>query len=136
MDQAQQQAQTQLPVQDLKEDQLNTSERERVDEIAKQINVTDSQAIIQYGVGAQTKISEFSDQVLREIQTKDAGYSGEILNDLMIQVKELDVGSLSQEESIFAKIPLLSSLVSSTKKFMARYESVSVQIEKIIDELH
>jgi uncharacterized protein YaaN involved in tellurite resistance len=117
-------------------DQLNQTERERVEEIAKAINISDSQAVIQYGVGAQTKISEFSDQVLKEVQTKDTGYSGEILNNLMLKVKELDIDSLSKEEGILSKIPILSSLVSSSKKFFAKYETVSLQIEKIIDELH
>ncbi|MCB1178899.1 MAG: toxic anion resistance protein [Leptospiraceae bacterium] len=119
-----------------KAEELNSSQKDRVNEIAAGINIEDSQAVIQFGVGAQTKISEFSDQVLKEIQTKDTGYSGEILNDLMFKIKDLDIDSLSQEESILSKIPILSSLVSSSKKFFAKYETVSVQIEKIIDELH
>jgi uncharacterized protein YaaN involved in tellurite resistance len=117
-------------------DNLNKSDLEKIDEISKSINIFDTQAIIQFGVGAQTKISEFSDSVLKEIQTKDAGESGLILNDLMIQIKELDVDSLSSEESFLSKIPLISNIVSSSKKFIAKYDTVSVQIEKIIDELH
>lgn len=118
------------------ENELSATEQERVKQISESIKVDDSQAVLQYGMGVQTKISEFSDSVLKEVQTKDAGYSGEILNNLMTQIKELDVGSISEEEGVLAKIPLLSSFVSSTKKFIARYEKVSVQIEKIIDELH
>ncbi|MDX1957125.1 MAG: toxic anion resistance protein [Leptospiraceae bacterium] len=117
-------------------DQLNQTEKERVEEIVKSINVEDSQGIIQYGVGAQTKISEFSDSVLKDIRAKDAGYSGEILTELMLKVKELDVDSLGDSESFISKIPLLGSLVSGSKKFLAKYDTISVQIEKIIDELH
>ena len=117
-------------------EQLNSTERQRLEEIAKSINITDSNAIIQFGVGPQTKVSEFSDQVLKEVQTKDIGHSGEILNNLMLKIKELDVESLAKEESVLSKIPILSSLVSSSKKFFAKYETVSLQIEKIIDELH
>ena len=116
--------------------ELSPSEKQKVGEITKSINLNDSQSIIQYGVGVQTKISEFSDNVLQEIQSKDAGQSGEILNNLMLKIKEMDIGSLSTEESFLAKVPILSGFVSSTKKFISRYEKVSFQIEKIIDELH
>ncbi len=116
--------------------ELSPSEKQKVGEITKSINLNDSQSIIQYGVGVQTKISEFSDNVLQEIQSKDAGQSGEILNNLMLKIKEMDIGSLSTEESFLAKVPIISGFVSSTKKFISRYEKVSFQIEKIIDELH
>lgn len=116
--------------------ELSPSEKQKVQEISKSINLNDSQGIIQYGVSVQTKISEFSDNVLQEIQSKDAGQSGEILNNLMLKIKEMDIGSLSTEESFLAKVPILSGFVSSTKKFISRYEKVSFQIEKIIDELH
>ncbi len=116
--------------------ELSPAEKQKVVEIAKSINLNDSQSVIQYGVGVQSKISEFSDNVLQEIQSKDAGQSGEILNNLMLKIKEMDIGSLSTEESFLAKVPILSGFVSSTKKFISRYEKVSFQIEKIIDELH
>jgi uncharacterized protein YaaN involved in tellurite resistance len=116
--------------------ELSPTEKRKVQEISKSINLNDSQGIIQYGVSVQTKISEFSDNVLQEIQSKDAGQSGEILSNLMLKIKEMDIGSLSTEESFLAKVPILSGFVSSTKKFISRYEKVSFQIEKIIDELH
>lgn len=118
------------------EGELSQREKERIEEIARSINIEDSQNIIQYGVSAQSKVSEFSDQILKEVRTKDVGYSGEILNNLMLKIKELDINSLSEEKGVLSKIPILSSLVSSSKKFLAKYETVSVQIEKIIDELH
>ncbi|HMV79245.1 MAG TPA: toxic anion resistance protein [Leptospiraceae bacterium] len=130
-------AQAQTSVEEVKNlEQLSPSEQQRVDEIAKSINVTDSQGVIQYGVGTQSKISEFSDSVLKEIKTKDAGENGEILTDLMLKIKDLDVESLSDSDGFLSKIPLISSLVSSSKKFLAKYDTISVQIEKIIDELH
>jgi uncharacterized protein YaaN involved in tellurite resistance len=116
--------------------ELTPSDKKKVQEISQSINLSDSQTIIQYGVGVQTKISEFSDQVLKEIQSKDAGQSGEILSNLMLKIKEMDIGSLSTEESFLSKVPILSNFVSSTKKFISRYEKVSFQIEKITDELH
>src|ERR1041385_3721541 len=47
---------------------LSPQELQRVDEIKKQINVEDSQAIITYGVGAQRDVSSFADTILNEVR--------------------------------------------------------------------
>ncbi len=113
---------------------LTVEEKAKVDEIANSINLADSQEIIQFGVGAQSKISGFADTILDQIRAKDAGVAGELLTNLMVNVKELDVESLS-EGSALAKIPILGNLVDRFKRFAARYEKMSVEIEKIVDEL-
>ncbi len=113
---------------------LTDDEKKKVEEITKQFQITNSQEIIQYGVGAQSKISSFADSILNQIRAKDAGYAGEVLTNLMLKVKEIDVDSLTSG-SFVSKIPLIGSFVSSAKKFAARYDKLSVSIEKIIDEL-
>ncbi|MEI6681534.1 MAG: toxic anion resistance protein [Bacteroidota bacterium] len=114
---------------------LNPEQLARIEDIKKQINVEDSQAIITYGVGAQRDISTFADNILQEVRTKDSGYAGNILSDLVLKVRDIDVDSLGSKEGFFAKIPFLGGLVNSFRKFIIRYEKLSVQIEKIIDEL-
>ena len=114
---------------------LTPEQLTRVEDIKKQINIEDSQAIITFGVGAQRDISTFADNILHEVRTKDSGYAGAILTDLVIKIKDIDVDSLGSKEGFFSKIPLLGGLVNSFRKFIARYEKLSVQIEKIIDEL-
>ncbi|MCP5502013.1 MAG: toxic anion resistance protein [Leptospiraceae bacterium] len=115
---------------------LAPEDQQKVRELAKQINIDDSQMVIQYGVEAQKSISEFSDQVLSQIRAKDTGETGEILSSLMLKMKDLDVDSLSEEDSFISKIPFLGSLVNSSRKFIAQYDTLSEQLEKIIDELH
>ena len=114
---------------------LTPEQLARVDDIKKQINIEDSQAIITFGVGAQRDISTFADNILQEVRTKDSGFVGNILSDLVIKVKDINVDSIGEKESFFSKIPFLGGLVNSFKKFIARYEKLSVQIEKIVDEL-
>ena len=114
---------------------LSPEQLARVDDIKKQINIEDSQAIITFGVGAQRDISTFADNILQEVRTKDSGFVGNILTDLVIKVKDIDVDSIGGKESFFSKIPFLGGLVNSFRKFIARYEKLSVQIEKIVDEL-
>jgi uncharacterized protein YaaN involved in tellurite resistance len=122
--------QAELPAELSKEEQL------KIQELARQINIEDTQSVIQYGSGAQKKISEFSDQILGQIRAKDTGDTGKSLTDLMLKVKDVDVESLSEEDSFLSKIPLIGSLVKSSQKFIAQYDTVSQQIDKIIDELN
>jgi uncharacterized protein YaaN involved in tellurite resistance len=122
----------------LKEDadvsKLSHDEMIKVESIKSQINISDSQAIITYGVGAQREISNFSENVLNEVRTKDSGYVGNILSDLVFRIKDLKVDGLGKG-NFLSKIPVLGNLWDSARKFIARYETLSVHIEKIIDEL-
>ncbi len=113
---------------------LTPEQKQKVDQIAASIDINDSQGIIQYGVGAQTNISSFADNVLEQVKAKDAGEIGKTLTDLMLTVKELDVESLSSE-SFMSKIPLLGNLVSGAKRFVAQYQSIEHHIEEITDEM-
>lgn len=119
-----------LTLADLKDD-----EKKKVEQIQKELDVDNSQSVIQFGVGSQSGISNFSDTILSEIRARDSGYVGNILTDLMLKVKSLDVDGLSSGDSGLSKIPIIGSLVGSAKKSFASFEKLSVQIEKIIDEL-
>ena len=108
-------------------------EKTQIETIKNQINLDDSQAIITYGVGAQREISTFADNILGEIRNKDSGYVGEILTDLVTHIKKVDVNGLEQKGGFFSR--LFSSFSNTVKRFIASYEKLSVQIEKIVDQL-
>ncbi len=114
---------------------FSPEELARVQEIKNQIKVDDSQGIITYGVGAQRDISTFADSILSEVRAKDSGYAGDILTNLVLKVKETDVDSLSGDGGFLSKIPFIGGLVNTFRRFIERYEKLSVQIEKIVDEL-
>jgi uncharacterized protein YaaN involved in tellurite resistance len=113
---------------------LTGDQKKKVEQIMAQIDVNDSQSIIQYGVGAQTNISNFADNILDQVKAKDAGEAGAVLTDLMLTVKKIDVDSLSNE-SMMSKIPLLGNLFAGAKKFIAQYQSIETHIEEITDEM-
>jgi uncharacterized protein YaaN involved in tellurite resistance len=112
-------------------ERLNTDEMNRVNEIMETIKEDDPQNIIQYGMQAQTKISNFADTVISEYKNKDTGYVGEIVKELMIQVKNVNMDDLSQpkKKGFFAKSK------SKMKNFVANFESVSSQIDNIIKDM-
>lgn len=114
---------------------LTEEQRQRLEEIMKTINIEDSQFILQYGTGAQSQIAGFADNIVNEVRAKDSGYVGEILTDLMLKVKELDVDGVTTGRSFMSKFPIIGSLVNNAQKFTARYQKISTEIEKIVDEL-
>jgi uncharacterized protein YaaN involved in tellurite resistance len=112
---------------------LSPEQQQKVTELKEAIDVTDTQAVLQYGLQAQSNISSFSDTVLSQIRSKDSGHVGEVLTDLMVKVKELDVDSLGENEGLFSR--MFGNVKSKARKFVAQYDKLSVQIDKIIDEL-
>ncbi|MDD4296891.1 MAG: toxic anion resistance protein [Ruminiclostridium sp.] len=112
---------------------LTPEEQQQVSEVRDAIDVSNSQAILQYGIQAQSSISGFSDTVLSQIRSKDSGHVGNVLTDLMLKVKDLDVDSLGESEGFFNK--MFGNVKAKAKKFVVQYDKLSVQIDKIIDEL-
>ncbi len=113
---------------------LTPEQRNRVEEVKSSINLMDSQATLQYGVGAQRNISSFADNILNQVRSKDSGYVGELMTDLVLKVKEVGVDELG-EESFLDKIPFLRDASRALKKFTQRYEKLEVQIDSIQGEL-
>ena len=63
-----------------------------VEAFAKTIDITDSNVVLQYGAAAQKNVSEFSENTLQQIRTKDLGEIGDTLSDLVRQLQDFDPG--------------------------------------------
>ena len=113
-------------------DQLSEEDRAKVDAIIGDVDISDSAAVLQYGVQAQSNISGFADNILNQVRSKDSGYVGEILSDLMVNVKHMEVDDLSGGKGFFG---LFGGMKRKAEKFMARYEKIGVHIDKTVSEL-
>ncbi len=113
---------------------LTTVDLQRVAEISAAVDVRDSQAVLAYGLPAQSRIANFADSLLGDVRNKDAGSGGEALTDLLKKVRELDVDALSAGSGK-AKIPILGRFANSFERFAARYQKVATSIERITDSL-
>ena len=69
---------------------LAPEEQKAIDEFVEKVNVEDTTQILQYGASAQTKISKFSDSVLENVKTKNAGEVGDLLSSLVVEIKDFD----------------------------------------------
>lgn len=113
---------------------ISPEEREKINEIKSNINILDSQSTVQFGVGAQKNIASFSETILSQIKSKDAGYVGDIMTDLMVKVREASGDSL-EDDNFLKKIPFLGKFANNTEKYLAKFHTVETQIDKIESEL-
>ena len=96
-----------------------------MEEFAARIDLTNSNMVLQYGAGAQKKIADFSDSALEHMRTKDLGEIGEMLTEVVGELKTLDEG---EEKGIFAIFRKGGNRLNSMK---ARYEKAEVNINRI-----
>ena len=66
---------------------LTPEERRKVEELKEQIDLTDSQMLMQYGAGAKQNIADFSENILNNVRAKDTGYVGELMTGLIANVE-------------------------------------------------
>lgn len=72
------------------EDILTVEEKKMVDDFVEKIDLTNSNSILQYGVGAQKKIADFSETALNNVKTKDLGAIGDMLSNVVVELKNFE----------------------------------------------
>lgn len=113
---------------------LSKEEKEAIDEFCGKIDVTDSTQVLQFGAAAQNKISDFSDSVLNSVKTKNAGEVGELLTDLVVQVKNFDT-DVPETMSPKGLKSIFFNAKKQIEKMIAKYDQVSHNVDKIEKQL-
>ena len=110
----------------IEETRLSPEEQKMVDDFAEKIDVTNSQMVLQYGAATQKKIGDFSETALDKVRTKDLGETGEMIANLVTELKGFD----AQEESkgIFGFFKKAGSGIEAMK---AKYAKTEANVEKI-----
>lgn len=104
---------------------LTPEEQKMVDEFAAKIDLANSNMVLQYGAGAQKKIADFSDSALEHMKTKDLGEIGQMLTDVVGELKTLDV---EEEKGIFSVFRKNGNRLANMK---AKYEKAEANVNKI-----
>jgi len=111
-------------------DLLSKEEQEAIEEFNKKIDITDSTQVLQYGVAAQEKISEFSDSILEDIKTKNIGETGDLLADLVSQIKSFDSEiAKGNKKGFLAK--LFYNVQREINTIIAKYNKIEKNIDTI-----
>lgn len=119
-------------IQALKEEQpeipkivLTPEEQKMVDDFAAQIDITNSQMVMQYGAGSQKKIADFSENALNNVRTKDMGEIGQMLTDVVAELKDFE----EDEEKGFLGFFKKSS--NKLENLKLKYNKAETNINKI-----
>lgn len=110
-------------------DELSKEEQKAVDEFNAKIDVMDSTQVLQYGASAQNKISEFSDSVLEDVKTKNIGDVGDLLANLVSEIKSFDSAINTTSPKGLAK--LFHSFKKEVDHIIAKYNKIENNIDTI-----
>ena len=109
---------------------LTPEERQQIDTIKDSIDLVNSNAIVQYGSGAQKNIANFSNSVLSTVKSTDPAVAGDLLNDLVKRVKAFEDEN-DEDKGFFASLPVVGSLFKKGEALTKPYTTLAAQIDKI-----
>ena len=112
------------------ENNLTPEELQMVNEFSQKIDLHNSQAILQYGVGTQKKMADFSEATLNNVRTKDLGEVGNMLSSLVIDLKSFDV--TEQDKGFKGLFKKSSNKITSMK---AKYDKAEVNVNNVCTAL-
>ena len=109
---------------------LTPEEKQTVMQFAQQIDLTNSQMILQYGAGTQKKMADFSENALENVRTKDMGEIGELLTGVVKDLKDFDE---EEEKGFLGFFKRSGNKVNAMKAKYAKAETNINQIVKVLD---
>ncbi|OUP49033.1 toxic anion resistance protein [Lachnoclostridium sp. An181] len=116
------------PVMD--ESVLSEEEKRMAEQFAKQIDLTNSSMILQYGAGTQKKMADFSETALENVRTKDLGEVGTLLGNVVQELKDFDE---EEERGFFGIFKKQANKIQNLKAKYAKAEANINQICKVLE---
>ncbi|HHW94576.1 MAG TPA: toxic anion resistance protein [Mogibacterium sp.] len=122
---------TAIQEQDVKlpDDRFTEDEMKQIVAVSEKIDISDSNAVLSFGAGAQRKVSDFADGALESVRGKDMGETGKVLTSLIVELKhngEPKQGFLSK---------LFSSASKRFEELKAQYNTTAANVDKLVDIL-
>ena len=121
----------QAPVERLDISSLSPAEQAAVRDFSEKIDIKNTDQVMNYGSAAQKNISEFSDAALSSVKTKDLGECGDMLSELVVELKGLNFDE--EEKKGFLGLFKKASQTIAEKK--AQFDKAEVNVDKIVEEL-
>ena len=117
------------PAPPAEEDVLSAEEKKMVDDFSKQINVRDSNMILQYGAGAQKKMADFSEAALENVKTQDLGEVGDLITGVVTELRSFDA---TEEKGLFGFFKKGANKLDAMKN---KYDKAENNVDKIVEAL-
>lgn len=112
------------------EKNLTPEELQMVNDFSEKIDLHNSQAILQYGVGTQKKMADFSEAALNNVRTKDLGEVGDMLSSLVVDLKSFDI--TEQDKGFKGLFKKSSNKITAMK---AKYDKAEVNVNNVCTAL-
>lgn len=109
---------------------LSEEERKIVDDFARQIDIRNSAAILQYGAGTQKKMADFSEDALEKVRTKDLGEVGDLLENVVTELKNFDA-----EEERKGIMGFFKKGANKLEAMKNKYSKAEANVNKIVETL-
>lgn len=109
---------------------LTPEEQEMVNTFAAKIDVENTSQIMQYGAGTQKKMADFSDEALSSVKSQDLGEVGELLTNVVGELKGFDAEE--EEKGIFGFFRKQANKIENLKN---KYDKAAANVEKIMESL-
>ena len=103
---------------------LTPEEQKMVNDFAAKIDIENTNQILQYGAGTQKKMADFSDTALENVKTQDLGEIGELISNVVGELKDFDV----QEEGKF--FGFFRKQTSKIENLKNKYDKAQANVEK------
>ena len=110
---------------------LSPEEQKMVNDFAEKIDITNSQMVLQYGAASQKKLSDFSDSALSRVRTKDMGETGELITQLIGELKGFDATAENQK----GFLGFFKKKSNELEALKVKYDKADVNVERIKAQL-
>ena len=114
-------------------DVLTDEEKKAIDTFLEKVDVKNTTQILQFGASAQNNISKFSDTVLQDVKTRSTGEVGNLLSNLVVEIKEFDSDVPTEEKK--GVLGIFNSAKKQMEKLLAKYNKVENNISTIENQL-
>ena len=117
------------PKEELDDSMLSEEEKAQVSAFAKQIDLTNSTVILQYGAGTQKKMADFSETAMENVKSKDLGEVGTLLSNVVTELKDFD------EEETKGFLGLFKKGSNKIEAMKAKYAKAETNVNEIVQVL-
>ena len=117
------------PKAELDENTLSPEEKAMVENFSQQIDLSDSNMIVQYGAGAQKKMADFSESALKSVRTQELGEVGALLTEVVGELKNFDA---EDEKGIFG---FFKRGVNKVQALRVKYDKAEKNVERVVKAL-
>jgi uncharacterized protein YaaN involved in tellurite resistance len=118
-------------------DVITSADTQKYGELAKALNPADVNSILNYGSDLQGSMEKYSNDFLTSVRTFNSGETGNSINDLLTELRIIDVDELNQSpvKSFLSRLPFVKGLVMDVQKLFQKYDTVINNIDKITNKI-